>query len=150
MKIFKQLTLLVAVFLVANMTAQVVLDMKLSGTSSNHKIIPHDANSSLPDTITVHGYIVNHKKGICGDICAGGTIQLELSEKAEGYPHSYMYIVTGCTTGETNPEIISLLVTKFTGAEKKCFYKDVVEVIDSKTIPYYKTSLSETEKTIMK
>ena len=150
MKIFKLLTLLVAVFCAVNLNAQVVLDMKLSGTSSDYKIIPHDANSSLPDTITVSGYIVNHKKGICGDICAGGTIQLELSEKVEGYPHSYMYIVTGCTTGETNPEIISLLVTKFTGAEKKCFYKDVVEVIDSKTIPYYKTSLSETEKTIMK
>ena len=126
---FKLSTLLFAVFLGVNLTAQVVLDMKLSGTSSDYKIIPHDANSSLPETITVKGYIVNHKKGICGDICAGGTIQLELSEKVEGYPHSYMYIVTGCTTGKTNPEIISLLVTKFTGEEKECYYKDVVEIL---------------------
>ena len=150
MKMFKLLTSLVVVFFGVNLTAQVVLDMTLSQTTSNHKITSHDANSSLPDTTTVIGYIVNHKKGICGDICAGGTIQLELSEKVEGYPHSYMYIVTGCTTGETNPEIISLLVTKFTGEEKECYYKDVVEVINSKAIPYYKISLLDTEKTIIK
>jgi hypothetical protein len=150
MKMFKLLTLLVAVFLSVNLNAQVIFDMTLSETSSNHKIIPHDDKSSLPDSIIVIGYITNHKKGICGDICAGGTIKLELSEKVEGYPHSYIYIVTGCTVGETNPEIISLLVTKFTGEEKECYYKDVVEVIDSKDIPYYKTSLLETEKIIIK
>ena len=150
MKMFKLLTLLVAVFLSVNLNAQVIFDMTLSETSSNHKIIPHDDKSSLPDSIIVIGYITNHKKGICGDICAGGTIKLELSEKVEGYPHSYMYIVTGCTIGETNPEIISLLVTKFTGEEKECYYKDVVEVIDSKDIPYYKASLLETEKIIIK
>lgn len=150
MKMFKLLTLLVAVFLSVNLNAQVIFDMTLSETSSNHKIIPHDDKSSLPDSIMVIGYITNHKKGICGDICAGGTIKLELSEKVEGYPHSYIYIVTGCTIGETNPEIISLLVTKFTGEEKECYYKDVVEVIDSKDIPYYKTSLLETEKIIIK
>ena len=142
--------LLITIFLSANLNAQVTFDVELSQTSSKHKIIPHADNSLLPDTITVNGYIANHKKGICGDICAGGTIQLELSEKIEGYPHSYMYIVTGCTTGKTNPEIISLLVTKFIGEEKECYYKDVVEVIDSKGIPYYKISLLDTEKTIIK
>ena len=150
MKMFKLLTPLVAVFLSVNLNAQVTFDMTLSETSSNHKIIPHDAQSPLPDTIIVNGYIANHKKGICGDICAGGTIKLELSEKVEGYPHSYMYIVTGCATGETNKELISVLVTKFTGEEKECYYKDVVEIIDSKSIPYYKISLLETEKTIIK
>ena len=150
MKMFKLLTPLVALFLSVNLNAQVIFDMTLSETSSNHKIIPHEDESPLPDSIIVNGYIANHKKGICGDICAGGTIQLELSEKVEGYPNSYMYIVTGCTIGETNPEIISLLVTKFTGEEKECYYKDVVEVIDSKGIPYYKISLLETEKIIMK
>ena len=150
MKMFKLLTPLVAVFLSVNLNAQITFDMTLSETSSNHKIILHEDESPLPDSIIVHGYIANHKKGICGDICAGGTIKLELSEKVEGYPHSYMYIVTGCTTGETNKERISVLVTKYTGKEKKCHYKDVVEVIDSNGLPYYKMSLLDTEKTIIK
>jgi len=150
MKMFKILTPLVAIFISVNLNAQVVFDMELSETTSSSKIIPHDDKSPLPDSIIVNGYIVTHKKGICGDICAGGTIKLELSEKVEGYPHSYMYIVTGCSTRETNSEIISLLVTKFTGKEKECYYKDVVEVIDSKDIPYYKASLLETEKIIIK
>ena len=96
MKMFKILTPLVAIFISVNLNAQVVFDMELSETTSSSKIIPHDDKSSLPDSIIVNGYIANHKKGICGDICAGGTIKLELSEKVEGYPHSYMYIVTGC------------------------------------------------------
>ena len=150
MKMFKILTPLVAIFISVNLNAQVVFDMELSETTSSSKIIPHDDKSSLPDSIIVNGYIANHKKGICGDICAGGTIKLELSEKVEGYPHSYMYIVTGCSTRETNSEIISLLVTKFTGKEKECYYKDVVEIIDSKDIPYYKISLLETEKIVTK
>lgn len=150
MKMFKILTPLVAIFISVNLNAQVVFDMELSETTSSYKIIPHDDKSPLPDSIIVNGYIANHKKGICGDICAGGTIKLELSEKVEGYPHSYMYIVTGCSTRETNSEIISLLVTKFTGKEKECYYKDVVEIIDSKDIPYYKISLLETEKIVTK
>jgi len=150
MKMFKILTPLVAIFISVNLNAQVVFDMELSETTSSSKIIPHDDKSPLPDSIIVNGYIVTHKKGICGDICAGGTIKLELSEKVEGYPHSYMYIVTGCSTRETNSEIISLLVTKFTGKEKECYYKDVVEIIDSKDIPYYKISLLETEKIVTK
>lgn len=150
MKMFKLLTLLVTIFLSVNLNAQVTFDMTLSETSNKHKIITHDDKSPLPDTIMVNGYITTHKKGICGDICAGGTIKLELSEKIEGYPHSYIYIVTGCTTGVTNKEIISVLVTKYTGEEKECYYKDVVEVIDSKGIPYYKISLLDTEKTIVK
>ena len=150
MKMFKLLTLLVTIFLSVNLNAQVTFDMTLSETSNKHKIIIHDDKSSLPDSITVNGYINTHTKGICGDICAGGTIKLELSEKIEGYPHSYMYIVTGCATGETNTEMISVLVTKYTGEEKECHYKDIVEVIDSKGVPYYKISLLETEKTIIK
>jgi hypothetical protein len=150
MKMFKLLTPLVAVFLSVNLNAQVLFDMTLSETSSNHKIILHEDESSLPDSIIVNGYIANHKKGICGDICAGGTIKLELSEKIEGYPYSYMYIVTGCTTGETNKEIISVSATKYTGEERECYYRDVVEVINSKDIPYYKISLLDTKKTIIK
>ena len=150
MKIFKILTPLIAVFISVNLNAQVIFDIALSQTSSSYKIIPHDDKSPLPDSIIVNGYIATHKKGICGDICAGGTIKVELSEKVEGYPHSYIYIVTGCTTEKTNPEIISLFLTKFTGKEKECYYKDVVEIIDSKKIPYYKISLLETEKIITK
>lgn len=150
MKLFKLLTPLAAIFLSVNLNAQVTFDMSLSQTSSNHKIITHDDKSPLPDTIIVSGYIAIHKKGICGDICAGGTIKLELAEKIEGYPYSYMYIVTGCAIGETNTKIISLLVTKYTGEEKECYYRDVVEVIDSKDAPYYKISLLDTEKTIIK
>ena len=150
MKLFKLLTPLFAILLNTSLNAQVTFDMSLSQTSSNHKIITHDDNSPLPDTIIVSGYIAIHKKGICGDICAGGTIKLELSEKIEGYPYSYMYIVTGCTTGETNKEIISVSATKYTGEERECYYRDVVEVINSKDIPYYKISLLDTKKTIIK
>lgn len=150
MKVFKLLTLLFAILLSVNLSAQVTFDMTLSETSGNHKITTHDSKSALPDTIIVNGYIANHKKGICGDICAGGTIKLELSEKIEGYPHSYIYIVTGCTIGETNKEIISVSVTKYTGKESECYYHDVVEVINSNGIPYYKMSLLDTEKTIVK
>ena len=146
MKIFKVLAPLAAIFLSLNLSAQVTFDMGLSETSSKHKVVVHNDSTNLPDSLEVTGYIAGHKKGICGELCAGGTIKFELSEKIEGYPHSYMYIVTGCVTGETNKELMTLKVTHFTGKEKKCYYKDVVEILDSKGVPYYKTSIEETKK----
>jgi len=146
MKTFKLLTPLVAIFLTLNINAQVTFDMSLSETSSKHKVVVHSDSTNYPDTLVVKGYVAAHKKGICGDICAGGTIKFELLEKIEGYPHSYMYIVTACTTGETNKETITLYVTHYTGKELECYYKDVVEIIDSKGVPYYKTTIEETKK----
>jgi len=149
MKIFKLLTLLVAVFLSLNLSAQVTFDMSLSETSSDYKIVVHHDSTNYPDSLKVKGYIAAHKKGICGDLCAGGTIKLELSEKIEGYPHSYMYIVTGCTTGATNKGVVTLNVTHYTGNEKDCHYKDVVEILDSKGVPYYKTTIEDTKKIVI-
>ena len=150
MKKFKLLTPLIIIFLSMNFTAQITFDMDLSETSSKHIAITHNETTHFPDSLMVKGYIAAHKKGICGDVCAGGTIKLELAEKIEGYPYSYMYIVTGCTTAETSKEIITLNVTHYTGKEKECYYRDVVEVLDSKGVPYYKTSIEETKKVTTK
>lgn len=150
MNTYKILVSTFFLFLLNSFSAQITFDMQLSETSSKYKIIAQNDSSPLPDSITVKGFISEHKKGICGDVCAGGTIKLELSEKVEGYPHSYMYIVTGCTTGAANKEIISLQVTHYTGKETECHYKDVVEIIDSKGVPYYKISIEETKKVTSK
>ena len=144
----KFLLTFITLFSFLSFNAQLTVEMELSETSSEHKLVPHTEKTSYPDSITIKGYISVHQKGICGEICAGGTIKFELYGKVEGYPYSYMYIVTSCSAGETNKELIELNVLHYTGKETECYYKDIVDIIDSKKTPYYKISEEETKKTI--
>ena len=149
MNMYKTTFFIIISLLFSTARAQVTFDMELSETRSDAKMIPHTSEHSYADSITVKGYVAIQKKGICGDICAGGTIKFELSEKIEGYPHSYVYLVTACSVGETTKDNIELFITKYTGKEKECYYKDIVDIIDSKGVPYYKISEAETKKTVV-
>lgn len=150
MNTHKLLIGILAFILSINTNAQITFDMNLSETTSKHKLIAHSDSLNLPDSIQISGFIAQHKKGICGDVCAGGTIKFELEKKIEGYPYSYIYLITSCSTGTTSQENISLFATKYLGNEEECYYKDVVEVLDSKGIPYYKISKEDTQKLVTK
>lgn len=122
------------------------VDLELSTTTDKFQLVVHTDSTDLPDSLTVKGKIIEHYKGICGDLCAGGTIKIELDKKVEGYPHWYVYAITACYNGDVIKENITINLSKYTGLEEDCFYKYAVDIIDSRGIPYYKLSEKESEK----
>ena len=97
--------------------------------------------------MTVRGIVMESYKGICGDLCTGGTIKIELSEKPEGYSKWYVYAITPCYEGEIlKGDSITVEVNKYLGNEEECHYQKVIEIIDSQGIPYYKLTPEESQK----
>lgn len=124
------------------------LDVSLSETTDKFELVPHTDTSSLPDTLYFKGQIVEFYRGICGDLCTGGTVKIKLTDPkpVEGYPYKYVYLVTSCSDGKAVSGEIVLTASKYTGNEKECFYENVVDIVNSKGVPFYKLSEEDTKK----
>lgn len=121
-------------------------DLQMTGTTDKNNLVAHSDSSTLPDTLVIKGKIIENYKGICGDLCAGGTAKIELSEKIDGYPYWYVYVITTCYDGEIRNDELEIFATKYLGNEDNCYYKKAIDIIDSKGVAYYKLSEEESLK----
>lgn len=144
-------TLFISSLFLSNLTfaqGDLTLGVSLSETTDKYELVPHADTSSLPDTLYFKGKIVEFHRGICGDLCTGGTVKIKLTnpKPIEGYPYQYVYLVTSCSDGKAVAEDIILKASKYTGKEKECYYENVVDIANSKGIPFYKLSKEDTKK----
>ncbi|MDJ1483086.1 hypothetical protein QNI16_21485 [Cytophagaceae bacterium YF14B1] len=114
---------------------------------SKKSVVYHNENNQLPDTLIVRGTINQILYGYCGYICMGGVVEVKLTQSLHNYPFNYAYLVTACLeNGITCGQKIVVNASKLTGTEKECYYQNVSGGIDSKGVPFYKLSESETKK----
>lgn len=149
-KLVLSITLLFTSFLVTSKVnaQELTLGVSLSETTDKFEIVEHADTSSLPDTLYFKGKIVEFHRGICGDLCTGGTVKIKLTDPkpVEGYPYKYVYLVTSCTVGKAVGDEIVLKASKYTGKEKECYFDNVVDIVNSEGRPFYKLSETETKK----
>src|SRR6478735_2710704 len=110
-------------------------------------VVYHDKKSTLPDKINVQGTIVDISPGYCGVYCSGGVIKVKLDKKIENYNDIFAYLVTACMSTDVKKGAkINVVGTKYTRADKECYYLNVTNSIDSKGTPFYKLTEEETKK----
>ncbi len=145
----KFLLLISAVLLMGSTTlaqGELEFDIKLEESTDKFDVVSHHEDSKLADSLEVSGTIVRSYGGICGDLCSGGTLKLKVESKIDRYKYEYMYIVFPCTEQHIEEQEITLYVTHYTGKEQECYYKDVINIVDSQGIPFYKITEEEAQK----
>jgi hypothetical protein len=103
------------------------------------------------DTIQVVGKIMDLSPGYCGIICAGGCIKVKLKQKLANYLYDEVYIVTASLGSSAKiGKNVNVVATLLRSSDNECYYKNVSCRIDSKGIPFYKLSETETRKSKVK
>ena len=117
-------------------------------TKTQAAVIRHTDKSLMPDSINVIGTLATTwSPGLCGMFCAGGTIKVRLKNKIPGYDHEFVYLVTACLSESVSSKSkVDVIATKLRIKEKECYYQSIINIFDSKGIPFYKLSEKETSK----
>jgi hypothetical protein len=106
-------------------------------------VIYNSAYNGLPDSIHVKGKALSVCQGLCGTFCGGGTMEVQLSEKIQGYPYSVIYLVTACGFPKCDV-MVDLHASKLLKTDTECYYQSIANCYDTKGIPFYKLSEAET------
>ena len=122
------------------------LDIGLSSSTDKYKVLAHRDSTSHPDTVHIVGNIVKASPGIGGDLCSGGTLKIKLTERIHNYPHEFIYLVMTPVTRVILDKEVHLTATQYTGKEEECYYKQIINIVDSEGIPFFKLSKEETNK----
>ena len=148
-----KIIILTHLVLISNLgLGQIVMDSILRLPKAENQVLQknvvyHDLKSKLPDTIHIEGIIMDITLGYCGVYCIGGTISVKPEKQIEGYSASFVYLVTACMKPSVKIGTkINTLATKLTREDKECYYKSVLNSINSGGVPFYKLSEKETNK----
>ncbi len=68
----------------------------------------------------------------------GGSIKVKLKDKIQGYDNEFVYLVTACLSNSINLDnSIDVMASKLKKNEPECYYYGIMNVQDSKGIPFY-------------
>jgi hypothetical protein len=114
----------------------------------NELVVRHNQSSPYPKTIHVIGFLADYPiRGECGYFCWGGTIKVKLTKKIPGYSSAYVYLAINCINETvTKGTLINVVATQLNENETDCSYTQIMNVFDSKGVPFYKLSESETAR----